>query len=143
MTYDADSAYLNPETLSLYCNTNARLLREAPRAYVPELPGLGGGSCLGGTLDMVPYEHLLAPYLAERGILLVYAFPGPWSWMNRAAIRATDALFPAALTDAYVADLCAAGHDVTYHRLPNCGHGILTEAEWGIIRDFLTGHLIP
>ncbi len=56
-----------------------------------EFPGLGGGSCMGGVPDISPYGHLLAPYLAEHGILLFYTFPGPWSWMNKSAVRVIDA----------------------------------------------------
>ncbi len=245
----SDRDLINPATLHLYCNTNARLLTSPPRAYVLEFPGLGGGSCMGGCADPAPYEHLLAPYLAEQGILLAYTFPGPWSWMNRSAVRAVnalvdalreaygftedtpwavmggsmgglgaliyaaagkhtptaclsvcpcvdvpacydcapdiprtlfsavadldlpiaeglktisprhrlaempripyhivcdcaDALFPEALTDAYVADLAAAGHEVTYHRLEGCPHGAITEEEWGCIRAFLTRQLM-
>ncbi len=73
----SDRAFINPETLHLYCNTNAHLLVGPPRAFVLEFPGLGGGSCMGGCAELGPYDHLLAPYLAERGILLVYTFPGP------------------------------------------------------------------
>ncbi len=199
---------------------------------------------MGGVADLSPYGHLLAPYLAERGILLAYTFPGPWSWMNRSAVRVinavvdairetyafdehtpwavmggsmgglgaliyaasgrhtptaclsvcpcvdvpacydcvpdiprslfcavadldlpiseglktisprhrladmpripyhivcdcADALFPEAMTDAYVAELVARGRDVTYHRLSGCPHGAITEEEWGSIRAFL------
>ncbi len=243
-----DHSFIRPDTLHLYCNTNARLLRTPPRAFILEFPGLGGGSCLGGTLDMTPYEHTLAPAFAEQGILLAYTFPGPWSWMNRGAVRiidalvdalreaygwdestpwavmggsmgglgaliyvassrhtptaclaacpcvdvpacfdcvpdiprslvaavadydmpiaeglctisprhrladmpripyhiicdCADALFPEALTDAYVAALIAAGHDVTYHRLPDATHGALTAEEWDAVRDFMRKHL--
>ncbi len=249
MTYPSDRDLINPDTLHLYANTNAHLLATVPRAFVLEFPGLGGGSCMGGTADLAPYGHLLAPYLAERGILLAYVHLGPWSWMNRSAVRyvdavvdairdaydlddttpwmvmggsmgglgalnyvtsgrhtpraclsvcpcvdvpacyacvpdiprslfcavadlelpiheglksisprhrledlpripyhivcdCADALFPEALTDAYVADMIARGHDVTYHRLPGCPHGAITEEEWGEIRAFLSRMLL-
>ncbi len=250
MTYSSDRDFIHPETLSLYANTNAHLLARPPRAYVLEFPGLGGGSCMGGTADVSAYGHLLAPYLAERDILLAYVHHGPWSWMNRSAVRyvdavveairaayrftdetpwavmggsmgglgaliytasgrhtphaclsvcpcvdvpaccacvpdiprtlfcavadldmpiseglktisprhriadmpaipyhivcdCADALFPEALTDAYVADLRAQGHSVTYHRLDGCTHGAITEEEWGCIRNFLCRMLRP
>ncbi len=243
-----DSDFINPDTLHLYSNTNAHLLKAPPHAFVLELPGLGGGSCMGGGPDIAPYDHILAPYLAEQGILLCYAFPGPWSWMNKSAVRVinalidairaaygfteatpwvvmggsmgglgsliytasgkhtpnaclsvcpcvdvpacfdcvpdiprtlfcavadldmpiaeglktisprhrlhempripyhivcdcADALFPEAMTDAYVADLVAAGHEVTYHRLEGCTHGAITAEEWDYIRSFLVAHL--
>lgn len=251
MSYTAaDRDFINPRTLQLYCNSNAHLLTAPPSAFVLEFPGLGGCSCMGGTAELAPYGHLLAPDLAEQGILLAYTFPGPWSWMNRSGVRVinalvaaireayglteatpwavmggsmgglgaliyaaagaytptaclsvcpcvdvpacypcvpdiprtlfcavadlelpiaeglktisprhrvadmphipyhivcdcADALFPEEMTDAYVDELRAAGHTVTYHRLAGCPHGAITEAEWAAIRAFLTGHLCP
>ncbi|MBQ9151385.1 MAG: hypothetical protein IJX72_03970 [Clostridia bacterium] len=91
----ADRAFINPATLELYCNTNAHLLTAPPVAFVLEFPGLGGGSCLGGCMDRAPYNGPLSGFLAEHGILQVYAFPGPWSWMNRGAVRMVNALVDA------------------------------------------------
>jgi pimeloyl-ACP methyl ester carboxylesterase len=246
-----DRDFINPDTIDLYGNTNAHLLPASPKAFVLEFPGLGGGSCLGGCMDMGPYNGPLSGFLAERGILQVYTFPGPWSWMNRGAVRMVnalvdairekygftektpwavmggsmggagaliytaggdpaytptaciahcpcvdvldrvyckeniprtffravadyempiaealktlspihrmddkpfipyhiindlaDALFPPEQMDAYVEALRGMGHDVTYHRLENCGHGELTGEEWEVIRAFLLGHLV-
>ena len=249
----SDKDFINPQTLDLYCNTNAHLLTAPPAAFVLEFPGLGGGSCLGGCMDLGPYNGPLSGFLAEHGILQVYTFPGPWSWMNRGAVRninalvdalreaygftddapwavmggsmggmgaliytashggdpartptaclahcpcvdvvdriyckeniprtffsavadyempiaealktlsplcrlqdmpsipyhiindLADALFPPEQMDGYVEAMVALGHDVTYHRLENCGHGELTEVEWENIRTFLLTHLI-
>lgn len=90
-----DRRFINPTTLSAYCNTNAHLLTATPRAFVLEFPGLGGGSCLGGCMEQGPYNSSLAGFLAEHGILLAYLFPGPWSWMNRGAVRMVDAVVDA------------------------------------------------
>jgi dipeptidyl aminopeptidase/acylaminoacyl peptidase len=90
-----DRRFINPTTLSAYCNTNAHLLTTTPRAFVLEFPGLGGGSCLGGCMEQGPYNSPLASFLAEQGILLAYLFPGPWSWMNRGAVRMVDAVVDA------------------------------------------------
>jgi hypothetical protein len=90
-----DRDFINPDTIDLYGNTNAHLLTEPPVAFVLEFPGLGGGSCLGGCMDMGPYNGPLSGFLAERGILQVYTFPGPWSWMNRGAVRMVNALVDA------------------------------------------------
>jgi pimeloyl-ACP methyl ester carboxylesterase len=90
-----DRDFINPDTIDLYGNTNANLLTEPPVAFVLEFPGLGGGSCLGGCMDMGPYNGPLSGFLAERGILQVYTFPGPWSWMNRGAVRMVNALVDA------------------------------------------------
>ena len=91
----SDRDYINPETIDLYCNTNAHLLTTPPRAFVLEFPGLGGGSCLGGSMDIAPYNGPLSAVFAENGILQAYAFPGPWSWMNRGAVRMINALVDA------------------------------------------------
>ena len=91
----SDRDLINPDTVDLYCNTNAHLLTAPPTAFVLEFPGLGGGSCLGGCMDVGPYNGPLSGFLAERGILQVYTFPGPWSWMNRGAVRMVHALVDA------------------------------------------------
>lgn len=247
-----DRDFINPHTIDLYCNTNAHLLTAPPRAFVLELPGLGGGSCLGGCMEPAPYDGPLSAILARHGILQAYTFPGPWSWMNRGAVRMinalvdalrerygftaatpwavmggsmgglgaliytashggdpartptaclahcpcvdvldrincqhtiprtffravadyempiaealatlspvhrlddmppipyhvvndlADELFPYEQMDAYVEQLRSRGHDVTYHRLEGCAHGVLTTEEWDSIRDFILRHL--
>ena len=90
-----DRDFINPDTIDLYGNTNAHLLTEPPVAFVLEFPGLGGGSCLGGGMDMAPYNGPLSGFFAEHRILQVYTFPGPWSWMNRGAVRMIHALVDA------------------------------------------------
>lgn len=95
-----DQHYINPDTIELYGNTNAHLLTAPPVAFVLEFPGLGGGSCLGGCMDRAPYNGPLSGFLADHGILQVYTFPGPWSWMNRGAVRMVNALVDA-LREAY------------------------------------------
>jgi fermentation-respiration switch protein FrsA (DUF1100 family) len=96
MNYTADDRdFINPDTVELYCNTNAHLLKGPPVAFVLEFPGLGGGSCLGGCMDLAPYNGPLSAVLAEHGILQAYTFPGPWSWMSRGAVRMINALVDA------------------------------------------------
>ncbi len=91
----SDRDFINPDTVDLYCNTNAHLLTSPPTAFVLEFPGLGGGSCLGGCMDIAPYNGPLSGALAGKGILQAYVFPGPWSWMNRGAVRMVNALIDA------------------------------------------------
>ena len=91
----SDRDFINPDTIDLYCNTNAHLLTTPPTAFVLEFPGLGGGSCLGGCMDIASYNGPLSGALAEKGILQAYVFPGPWSWMNRGAVRMVNALVDA------------------------------------------------
>ncbi len=93
-----DKEYVSSKNLSQFVNTNEGLLREStPAGIVLEFPGLGGGSCLGGNYVNEKYETPYAKQLADENILLVYCCPGPWSWMNRGAVRYTelvcDALF--------------------------------------------------
>lgn len=87
-----DRRFISPDTLDQYCNTNAHLLNAPPTAFVLEFPGLGGGSCLGGSMDIAPYNGPLSGFFAEHGILQAYVFPGPWSWMNRGAVRMVNAV---------------------------------------------------
>ena len=98
-----DKVYINKETLNFYASTNEKYLKGKVKGVIIELPGLGGGSCLGGLMDMSDYEKDHAVAYAEKGIVLAYMFPGPWSWGNKGAIRMTDAVIDA-IIDKY--NLC-------------------------------------
>jgi len=87
--YD-DSAYIRSDTVTLYANTNETFLAKPVRGIILEFPGLGGGSCLGGTLELQDYGTSYAKAFGEEGIVLAYLFPGPWSWGNNAAVRMAD-----------------------------------------------------
>ena len=92
-----DNGFIRPDNLGQFVNTNEMLLGpEGPRGIVLEFPGLGGGSCLGGTMDLTPYADPYAKALADAGLLLMYEFSGPWSWMNRGAVRLADLTVDAA-----------------------------------------------
>ncbi len=95
-----DSKFINPDTINLYARTNEIFLKSEPKGIIMELPGLGGGSCMGGSQDRGDYCNDHAKVLAEKGIILAYMFPGPWSWGNKAAVRMTDAVV-AALAEKY------------------------------------------
>lgn len=88
--YRGDRDFINRNNYRLYCNTNEEYLKGTPMGIVLEFPGLGGGSCLGGTLEMVPYGGDYAAELADAGLVLAYVFAGPWSWMNGGAVRFSD-----------------------------------------------------
>ena len=90
-----DKIYINKDTVSLYANTNENIIKLPIKGIIIELPGLGGSSCLGGTMDMKPYDAAHITNYAEKGILVAYMFPGPWSWGNKGAVRMTDALIDA------------------------------------------------
>lgn len=87
--------FIAPDNIQLYANTNEAHLQVPARGVILEFPGLGGGSCLGGSMDRRDYGSEFALRCAEKGILLAYLFPGPWSWGNRAAIRMADAVVSA------------------------------------------------
>ncbi len=101
-TYDY-AKFINKDTLSYYCNTNSSQIEKAAVAVtgiVVELPGLGGSSCLGGSVNRGDYATAFTNRLAKAGIVIAYIFPGPWSWGSKAAVRMTDAVV-AALADLY------------------------------------------
>ena len=82
-----DRNIINSSTLHLFCNTNESVLTLPVRGFILEFPGLGGGSCMGGIMDFAEYRGGYAETLGKEGILVAYTFPGPWSWMNRGAVR--------------------------------------------------------
>lgn len=87
--------FINPETISFYANTNEKFLAGSVKGIILEFPGLGGGSCLGGSMDRSEYASEYAKDFAKNGIILAYLFPGPWSWGNKGAIRMADAVVSA------------------------------------------------
>ena len=97
--YD-DTKYINKNTITLYCNTNEEFLKGKVQGVIVELPGLGGGSCLGGGMERTSYDSDFAIECGEKGVIVAYMFPGPWSWGNKGAVRVTDAVVKA-LVDKY------------------------------------------
>ena len=100
--YDDIKNYITPETVELYARTNEALIECGAeiKGIIVELPGLGGGSCLGGLPERGTYDTRRALDFAQKGILLAYIFPGPWSWGGRGTVRITDAVV-AALAEKY------------------------------------------
>ncbi len=90
-----DRTYINRDTYHLYANTNEACLTLPLRGIILEFPGLGGGSCLGGSMEMGSYADHRAQDFGKHGILLAYLFPGPWSWGNAGAVRMADAVIDA------------------------------------------------
>ena len=77
-----DAKYIDPDTLHCYCCSNEALIANrggnTPGALVLEFPGLGGGSCLGGSMDNLSvYDTPFTRACAEKGIVVAYMFPGP------------------------------------------------------------------
>ena len=92
--------YINKNTLNLYARTNEALIQTKVSGIIVEFPGLGGNSCLGGLMELGTYDGDFAEKCAEKGIVLAYMFCGPWSWMNKGAVKMTDAVIDA-LKDKY------------------------------------------
>ena len=95
---EADRKFINRDTIDTYCNNNIALIGENTRVtgIVLEFPGLGGNSCLGGNMDTLgTYDNAFTRRCAENGLVAAYMFPGPWSWMNRGAVRMTDLMVDA------------------------------------------------
>lgn len=89
--YD-DSKFINYENILSFANTNEQFLKTPVKGVVVELPGLGGGSCLGGLMDRMSYDTCYTRDFAENGILVAYMFPGPWGWGNKGEVRYADAV---------------------------------------------------
>ena len=92
-----DTRFINRDTISSYANTNETLLQGQIRGIILELPGLGGGSCLGGSMQLEEYRSPQAVSYAEDGIIMAYMRPGPWSWGNCGSMRMTEAVAQALL----------------------------------------------
>ena len=95
---EADRKFINRDTIDTYCNSNIALIGENTKVtgIVLEFPGLGGNSCLGGNMDTLgTYDNAFTRRCAENGLVAAYMFPGPWSWMNRGAVRVTDLVIDA------------------------------------------------
>ena len=86
---------INADNLQLFAADNMALITGPVRGLVLEFPGLDGGSCLGGQTKVGPLRSGYAIRCARRGILLVYPFVGPWSWMNDVAVKTTDMIIDA------------------------------------------------
>ena len=96
--------YINAETIRYYAKTNERFLRRV-KGVCLEFPGLGGGSCLGGTDDLGDYDTDFAVRAANAGVLLAYVYTGPWSWMNIGAVLIADAVVDAILEKYRLSDV--------------------------------------
>lgn len=75
---------INSENVGYFAATNAYLIDTAVRGIALEFHGLGDGQ------RMIKETNGLGRYFAEKGILYVIPYYGPWSWMNDKAVKYTD-----------------------------------------------------
>ena len=73
------------EDLRMYAYSNDRLLKGAVRGVVVEFTGLNGTSMRNEDTDF-------GLFMAKHGILYLFPYINPWAWMNRAAVKLTDAV---------------------------------------------------
>lgn len=74
---------ITKDTVELYAYTNKAILNVKPKGIVLDFHGLGGGNLRNepGKFDKL---------CAENGVLTVFPYYGPWSWMNEAAVKYVD-----------------------------------------------------
>lgn len=82
---------ISPDTVDQFAYTNRTLFTGKPKAIVLSFHGLGGCA-----LRSEPKE--LELFCAEHQLLCVYPYYGPWSWMNREAVRYVDDVVDACIT---------------------------------------------
>lgn len=82
--------FVNLNNLTNFAWTNANELKGPARAIALDFHGLG----YGGMRENGPGVFDL--FCAEKGILTVFPYYGPWSWMNFQAIALVDAVVAAA-----------------------------------------------
>lgn len=72
-----------PETLDSYAFLNAKHIEGKPKAIVLDFHGLGARDLRHEASE---FELLLA----SRGILTIFPYYGPWSWMNSSSVKYVD-----------------------------------------------------
>lgn len=81
---------INKDNIELFAHTNEELLEGGkPKSILVEFHGLGGGTA------MIKEQWPLAHKCAEHDVLYVLPYSGPWSWMNKFAIRFVDEVMDA------------------------------------------------
>lgn len=75
---------INKDNVGLFAYFNDSGVNGDIKGIILEFHGLGGGEAVIKTPDE------FARACAERGILYVFPYYGPWSWMNDTAVKTTD-----------------------------------------------------
>ncbi|MBQ8162915.1 MAG: YwaF family protein [Clostridia bacterium] len=79
---------IKPETLKFYTYTNEELLKETPKAIVLDFHGLG-------MTAMRKEPNEFETECAKHGILTLFPYYGPWSWMNLTSVKFVDEIVKA------------------------------------------------
>ncbi len=75
---------INKNNINKFAYNSLDLVKTTPRAIVIEFFGLGGGT------RMMKEHHPLSYFYAERGVVFVMPYYGPWAWMNDGAVKIVD-----------------------------------------------------
>lgn len=81
---------INSENISSFAYCNGNLITTDVRGIVVDFHGLGENS-----MTYTPGE--LAQICASKGIVYLYPYDNPWSWMNDLAVRYTDEIIDAVI----------------------------------------------
>ena len=80
---------INKTNLEYFAHTNEDICKKPIKGIVLEFHGLGRGG------RMVSEHSELAKDCGEKGLLYVFPYYGPWSWMNSTAVKTVDAIVEA------------------------------------------------
>lgn len=80
---------INRDNLASFAYTNGDICRQPIHGILLEFHGLGGGS------GMIHEHSDFSRRCAEEGVLYVFPYYGPWSWMNDVAVRTVDEIVDA------------------------------------------------
>lgn len=81
---------INSENISSFAYCNGNLITTDIRGIVVDFHGLGENN-----MTFTPGE--LAQICASKGIVYLYPYDNPWSWMNDLAVRYTDEIIDAVI----------------------------------------------
>ncbi|MBR4749980.1 MAG: prolyl oligopeptidase family serine peptidase [Abditibacteriota bacterium] len=83
----ADAA-ISIDNIDRFAFTNVSIVRRPVKGIVLSFHGLGFGS-------EITEQNDRTRRLADMGVVYIFPYYGPWSWMNRSAVRYADALVEA------------------------------------------------
>ncbi|MBR4749565.1 MAG: prolyl oligopeptidase family serine peptidase [Abditibacteriota bacterium] len=88
MTNTLADAAIDLDNISSFAFTNVSIVKKPVKGVVISFHGLGYNGMIGEQND---YSRSMA----EKGIVYIFPYYGPWSWMNRSGVRFTDAVVEA------------------------------------------------